>query len=169
MGTVKFRGEILIRGVNPYVLVSRKQADQIKTAWRKPLPVLVRVNGQPNEQWRINMMPVGDGNFYLYLHSDVRKASNTKVGDIVSIEISFDAAYRNGPQPVPEWFAKALIDHPIAKNNWEKLSPSRQKEIVRYLMNLKSSEAQARNVIRAIGVLSGEHEQFMGRLWHDGS
>jgi hypothetical protein len=44
---------------------------------------------------RINMMPVGDGRFYLYPHGDVRKASGTAVGDRVRVEIAFDASYRN--------------------------------------------------------------------------
>ncbi len=43
------------------------------------------------------MMPIGDGSFYLYLHGSVRKASNTKVGDKVSVEIEFDSEYQNGP------------------------------------------------------------------------
>lgn len=42
------------------------------------------------------------GSFYLYLHGDVRKASTTKVGDRVHVEVSFDAEYRNGPMhPMP--------------------------------------------------------------------
>ncbi len=54
-------------------------------------------------------MPVGDGSFYLYLHGDVRKASDTVVGDRVPVEIDFDPSYRNGPQhPMPAWFRQAL-------------------------------------------------------------
>jgi hypothetical protein len=51
----------------------------------KPLPVVVRINGKPADGWRINMMPVGDGSFYLYLHSNVRKASGEAVGDRVRL------------------------------------------------------------------------------------
>ena len=68
---------------NPYMHVSAKRAATIKSGWRKPLPVLVRINGKPEKAWRINMMPIGDGAFYLYLHGYVRKASGTKVGDRV--------------------------------------------------------------------------------------
>ncbi len=67
-----------IRGINPYVLVSAVRARKIKPQWRRPLPVLVRINGHPKKTpWRINMMPVGDGSFYLYLHESVRHASET--------------------------------------------------------------------------------------------
>jgi hypothetical protein len=57
-----------IRNANPYILVSAVRANTIKSGWRKPIPVMVRVNGKPDRQWRINMMPVGNGDFYLYLH-----------------------------------------------------------------------------------------------------
>ncbi len=168
--TVRFTATIKIRGINPYVLVSASRAKAIKAGWRKPLPVLVRVNGKPAKAWRINMMPVGNGSFYLYLHGEIRKASGTAVGDRVEIAIEFDASYRGGPQgPMPTWFKKALAANPVAEKNWEMLTPSRQKEIVRYLSNLKSPDARARNLARALGVLSGDKERFMARSWKDGA
>ena len=51
-----------------YIYVSPARARSIKPGWRKPLPVLIRVNGEPASlPWRINMMPIGGGDFYLYL------------------------------------------------------------------------------------------------------
>lgn len=44
-----FTATIKIRGINPYVVVSRIQARKIKPHWRKPLPVLVQVNGLPKK------------------------------------------------------------------------------------------------------------------------
>src|SRR5581483_12204633 len=97
--------------VNPYVLISPQEAAQIKSDWKKPMPVLVQVNGKPEEPWHINMMPVGDGSFYLYLAGIVRKASNTKVGDEIAVWIAFDNDYKNGPGEMPQWFAKVLETH----------------------------------------------------------
>jgi len=116
------------------------------------------------------MMPVGNGSFYLYLHGEIRKSSGTRVGDRVRVEIDFDSSYRNGPQhPMPRWFNQALAGHPQAKRNWIALIPSRKKEILRYFSRLNSSEARARNLARALAVLSGEKRRFMGRAWTDGS
>lgn len=156
-----------IRGINPFVLVSAARAKRLKAAWRKPLPLLVRVNGHPKEKpWRINMMPAGDGSFYLYLHETVRRASGTKVGDRVQVEIEFDAAYRGGPATaLPSWFLIPLSKNATAKRAWAALTPSRKKEIVRYLMTLKSDKARERNVVRALRVLSGANERFMARSW----
>lgn len=160
---------IEIRGINPYVLVSAEQAAQLKSGWKKPMPVLVQVNGKPDTPWKINMMPAGDGSFYLYLHNDIRKASGTKVGDTVEIELSFDEDYQNGPQhAVPVWFAEALNENPTAKTNWEALPPSRQKEVLRYYAGLKSTDAKQRNLEKAMHVLSGNESRFMARAWKNG-
>jgi hypothetical protein len=168
--TTGFSAVINIRGINPFILVSASRANAIKPGWRKPLPVLVRINGKPAKSWRISMMPVGNGNFYLYLNGEVRKASGTSVGDRVRVEVEFDADYRNGPQhPMPRWFKEALAGNPQAKKNWIALVPSRKKEILRYFSRLNSPDARARNLARAIHVLSGEAGRFMARAWKNGS
>lgn len=166
---MRFREEIKIRGINPYVHVDAKLASRLKENWRKPLPVLVRINGEPKEPWRINMMPAGDGSFYLYLRDPVRKASRTKVGDRVTIQLSFDNTYRGGPEHgLPRWFHTALKGNPAARNAWSALVPSRKKEILRYFISLKSPEAKARNLKRAMEALSGSEVRFMARPWKGG-
>ena len=169
MVSLRFKAPIKIHGINPYVMVSARRASELKPNWRKPMPVIVRINGKPDEPWLINMMPVGDGSFRLYLHETVRKASNTGVGDRVEAEVRFDAKYRSGPaHPTPAWFRDALRKNPIAKKNWEELIPSRKKEILRYFAGLKSAEARERNLARAMRVLCGTPERFMARSWSGG-
>jgi Bacteriocin-protection, YdeI or OmpD-Associated/Domain of unknown function (DUF1905) len=125
---------------------------------------------QTGQAWRINMMPVGDGSFYLYLHGNVRKASGTAVGQRVRVEIAFDASYRGGPQNrLPPWFKQALMANPQATSNWKALIPSRKKEILRYLSALKSPDARARNLSKVVRMLSGETGHFMARTWMNGS
>jgi hypothetical protein len=161
--SLTFNATMKIVGVNPYILVSAARAKKLKPAWRKPMPVLVRVNGEPKSKpWRINMMPMGTGSFYLYLHGEVRKASKTGVGDRVRIEVAFDEGYKGGPAPMPAWFRSALKKNPLALAGWKSQRPSRQKEILRYLMNLKSTEARARNVDRAVRLLAGEPVKLAG-------
>lgn len=169
MKPLVFNSIMQIRDGNPYIHISSERAKIIKTGWKKPLPVLVRINNKPDKAWQINMMPQGNGGFYLYLHGDVRKASNTKVGDKVEVEVVFDEKYRSGPMhPMPLRFKDALNKNPTAKKNWEALIPSRRKEILRYFSWLKSPEAKDRNLKRALGVLSGGSERFMARSWKEG-
>ena len=167
MSLLHFKSVIKINNANPYVLVNAVQATFLQKDWRKPMPVCIRINGQPNSSWRINMMPIGDGSFYLYLDGDVRKASKTKVGDEVAIEIKFDSAYRSGPvHPMPPYFQEALEKNSLAQQGWDTLTPSRQKEILRYFAGLKSIKAQTRNLEQVLFVLAGGKGRYMARDWN---
>jgi hypothetical protein len=170
MTPLHFTATIEIYDGNPYVLVSKRRAQILQKGWIRPMPVLIQINSRPTPPWKINMMPIGDGSFYLYLHGDVRKASRTNVGDRVEVDVSFDTAYKPGPMhPMPDWFRLALAQNPAAKANWDALIPSRQKEVLRYFSWLKSDEAQRRNLDKAMHVLSGKPGRFLGRPWLDGS
>lgn len=164
---MKFAAEIRIRGINPYVLVSAARARRLGEGWKKPMPVVVRLNGKPETGWRINMMPAGDGSFYLYLDAQIRKAAAAQVGDKVAVSVTFDAAYRTGPlhEMLPVLAAR-LEDNPVASARWEALSPSLRKEILRYLAGLKSEDAKLRNIERALRVLGGATERFLARDWN---
>src|SRR5271165_292446 len=105
---LRFRAPIEIRGVNPYVLVSAERAAKLKPDWRKPMPVRIQVNGKPDVAWRINMMPAGNGSFFLYLHGQVRKDSGTAVGHVVSVTIEFDGLKGGPSNPMPSWFRDGL-------------------------------------------------------------
>jgi hypothetical protein len=164
---LRFQAPIKIRGINPYVLVTAEQAARLKPDWRRPMPVRIQVNGKPEAPWRINLMPAGDGSFFLYLHGQVRKDSGTSVGDLVSITVEFDRQYKGGPaDPMPGWFGDKLQRNRAAQRGWNSLPPSRQKEILRYLGRLKSPEAQHRNVQKALHVLAGGQARFMARSWN---
>lgn len=165
--TLRFRARIELNGINPYVRVRADQAAKLKSPWRRPMPVRVQINGKPDTPWRINLMPVGNGDFYLYLHGSVRKASGTNLGDLVSVSLTFDDQYAGGPaHPMPTWFGDELAGNPEAKKGWAKLPPSRQKEILRYFAGLKSAAAQERNLRRALHVLAGGKARFMARGWN---
>jgi hypothetical protein len=164
---IRFRSRIGINGANPYLLVGAKVASQLKKNWRGPLPVRFLVSGKSDTLWRINLMPVGNGTFYLYLNGEIRKASNLKVGDLLTVDLQFDDEYKGGPlHPMPTWFGNELRRNPLAQRGWDHLTPSRQKEILRYFARLKSVEAKQRNLRRVLHVLAGGRERFMARLWN---
>jgi hypothetical protein len=165
--TVRFRSRIEINRINFYVLVRADQAARLMGNWRRPMPVRVKVNGTPDTPWRTNLMPVANAHFFLYLHGQVRNASGTSVGDLVSITLEFDDEYKGGPaHPMPSWFGDDLDRNPDAKKGWANLTPSRRKEILRYFAGLKSGAAQERNVRKALHVLAGGKARFMAREWN---
>jgi hypothetical protein len=169
VSALRFRAAIAIRGINPYVPVSARRASRLRPGWRKPMPVCVTVNGESSVPWRINLMPAGDGSFFLYLHGNVRKAAGVDVGDVVDVSLMFDEKYRGGPagRP-PAWFARELKENRSATQGWKRLPPSRKKEIVRYLSRLKSADAKQRNTQLALHVLAGGSGRFMARSWNSG-
>jgi uncharacterized protein YdeI (YjbR/CyaY-like superfamily) len=69
---------------------------------------------------------------------------------------------------MPRWFSRALNKNATAKKSWKELTPSRQKEILRYFANLKSDEARERNLAKVMHILSGKPGRFMARDWKDG-
>ena len=167
--TVQGTGVIKIIGINPYVLIAPREAARLRPGWRRRLPVRVRVNGG-RQNWPINLMPVGDGTFYLYLSGAIRKATVTCVGDQITYEIWFDESYAGGPQhDLPTAFAAALAADSAAQARYDALPPSRQKEITHYFAGLKSSGAIERNIQKALAALSGQPTRWLGRDWNGGT
>jgi len=149
-------------------LVGVDGASHLKQDWRRPIPVTFKINDVRDEVWRVNLMPVGDGTFRLYLNGKIRKTADISVGDIVNLDVEFDDGYRGGPlHQIPSWFGEELERNALAKRGWERLIPSRKKEILRYFAALKSSEARQRNLQRALNVLAGGKGRFMGRSWNE--
>lgn len=170
MHEIEFKATIELRGYNPYIAVSAEQAAAIAPGWRRPIPVLVQLNGGPTPPWRINMMPVGDGSFYLYLDNRIRKPTKTAVGDEVIVTLGFDADYRGGPaQDMPDDLTAALLGNTVAASNWEKLSPSRKKEVLRYLARLQSPAVRQSNMERLLHVLEGHEGRYLARQWTNGA
>lgn len=154
-----FTAKIYIIGVNPYVLLPAKILKAIfKDAGKDKgaIPVKGTINNHPFIQHLVKY----SGKWRLYLNTPMRKGTKADVGDTVSISISFDETIRE--TPMPEKLAAALSKNKKALKIFDGLSPSMQKEIKRYINNLKSEESIDKNVTRAINFLLGK-ERFIGR------
>ncbi len=145
----RFAATIGITGVNPYVDVPEPISRNL--GGRRHIPVAMTIDGHP---FAANLVPLGGGRFRLYLNGVMRKAAGKDVGDRVTIGLSLDKAPRI--EPIRPELAAALAENPAAAHAFEGLSPSRQKEILRYLNRLQKPESVARSVDRVIRVLHGE-------------
>ena len=154
-----FSAKIQIIGVNPYVLLP---AALLKYIFQKAgkdkgaIPVKLKIGGNDFIQ---NLVKYS-GKWRLYLNGPMRKAAGKDVGDIIAIMIGFDAKTRS--VPMHPKLEKAFKENTQARTAFDKLSPSRQKEILRYINFLKSEESVDKNVTRAIGFLTGK-QSFVGR------
>jgi hypothetical protein len=115
-----------------------------------PIPVRGTLNGKRFRQTVVKYQ----GAWRLYLNTEMRREAGVEVGDVARVEIEFDPAPRAAPMhPV---LGRALAKNKAARVAFEKLRPSHQKEILRYLNSLKSEKSAARNVEKVIRQLTGK-------------
>ncbi len=90
----------------------------------------------------------------LYINETMQKHAGVKPGDKVTIALCYDSVPRL--EPIPNLFAQALKKEKSAQAAFEKLAPSRKKEILRYLNNLKTEETLKRNTAIVVNYLAGK-------------
>lgn len=154
-----FKAKIKIIGVNPYVLLPEKVLKAVFTQAGKDkgsIPVYGTLDGHKYIQTLVKYR----GKWRLYLNGPMRKAAGKDVNDTAIITISYDPIERI--IPVHPKLLIAFNKNKKAKTVFDKLSPSRQKEIVRYISSLKSEDSVDKNIKRAIDYLLGT-DRFVGR------
>lgn len=155
----QFKALIDIIGINPFVFVPESiLANIFKQAGKDKghIPVCGSVNGNPYMQTLVKYK----GAWRLYINTNMLKNSPKRIGEEIDITIAFDPQDRT-LTPHPKWVA-ALAKNKKAKTVFDQLSPSKQKEIIRYLAQLKSEESIKQNIEKALGFLMGKN-RFLGR------
>jgi len=154
-----FSAEILKIGINPYVLLPEEVLQYLfKKAGKEKgyIPVYLIINKEKFIQHLVKY----SGKWRLYLNTPMRKTAGKDVGEIIDINIEYDEEKRT--TPMHKKFESVLNKHKNAKDCFINLAPSKQKEILRYLNNLKTEESLEKNIKRAINFLEGK-ENFIGR------
>lgn len=154
-----FKAVIQIIGINPYVTVPDRILQKIFKQAAKDkghIPVTGIVNEKTFKQTLVKY----NGVWRLYINTTMLPHSPKKVGEKIAITIAFDPEDRSIP-PHPE-LNKALAKNKKAREAFNQLPSSRQKEITRYISSLKTDASVERNIKRAINFLTGR-ERFIGR------
>ncbi len=155
----KFTAKLEIIGINPYVSVPEKILTAVKAQAGKdkgPIPIEGTINGNPFRQTLVRY----SGAWRLYVNLEMLKNSPKRIGETVVLAIAFDPADRS-IHPHPKLVA-ALAQNKQAKERFNALAPSKQKEMVRYISFLKTEASIERNVAKAIDFLLG-NGPFIGR------
>lgn len=150
---LSFSSKIQIIGINPYVLLPAKVLKELFKQAGKDKGA-IPVHGTLNRKKFIQNLVKYSGKWRLYLNTPMRKAAGIDVGDMADVEIEFDPKPRLLTMHVK--LKQALNKNKKAKTVFEKLSPSAQKEIIRYINNLKSEESRLRNINKAIAQLENK-------------
>jgi hypothetical protein len=150
-----FRAKIRLLDVNPYVAVPARERRAIfRAAGRDtgPIPVQGTLDLVPFRQTFVKYQ----GAWRLYLNTPLRRALGKDVGDVVDVQVEFDATPRH--EPLPALLKSALAERPEARRRYAALTPSRQKEICRYLNGLKTEQSRQRNLSKVLSYLCGESD-----------
>lgn len=154
-----FKAKLEIIGINPFVFLPEMVLQELFKHARKttsPIPVHGTINGTSYQQ---NLMKF-KGEWRLYINTMMLKKSPKRIGETIEVTIAFDPSDRS-LTPHPKLMS-ALNKTPEAQQKFESLSPSLQKEIIKYIASLKTEESVDRNVNRTIGFLLGKNS-FIGR------
>ncbi|MFN2500882.1 MAG: YdeI/OmpD-associated family protein [Pyrinomonadaceae bacterium] len=150
---VGFTAQIHKLGINPAVDPPAGVLNEIFFQAQRstnPIPVSGTINGERFLKTLVKYK----GAWRLYINGPMLAAAGAKVGDSVEIEMAFDPAPRK--VSIPEIFREALENNASAKKGFEELTPSRRKEILRYIGQLKTPAALERNVQKVIDRLLTE-------------
>lgn len=160
---IKFQAIIYKIGINPVIDPPGDVLDSIfLQAGRSkgPIPVCGLLDGAEFIQTLVKY----GGAWRLYINGPMLKAAGCNVGDTVTVEIGFDPRKRD--VPMPDRLREMLDTNKIASDAFNALTPSRKKEVLRYLGSLRSDEALERNIEKVIRTLVGESDAppiFMSR------
>lgn len=146
-----FNSKITKAGINPCVTVPKKITSQL-TATKGYIPVKGTIEGFFFQQ---TLCPVKGEGYRLYVNGPMMKSGNVQVGQIVAFIIEQDTLERNKNVPMPPAFKKKLKENKLL-DSFLQLSPSRQKEVNRYLNNLKTEEILIKNIDKMILVMKGK-------------
>ena len=113
----------------------------------------VAVKGSVNGvEFRSSLMPQGSGTHILVVNKQLRDKAKVEVGDTASFELALDTEPRVAE--VPDELRRALDANDDARNAFDKLSYSHQKEYVDFVSEAKRPATRERRAARAVQMLT---------------
>jgi hypothetical protein len=148
-----FTAKIYKLGINPAVDPPNDVLDSLFESAGKdkgPIPVYGMIDGADFTQTLVKFQ----GKWRLYVNGEMLRASGAKIGDEIRVEIEFDSRPREVSMPAR--LREALKLDKRAKIAFAELTPSRQKEIFKYINSLRTEASIARNVEKILQQLKGK-------------
>jgi Domain of unknown function (DUF1905)/Bacteriocin-protection, YdeI or OmpD-Associated len=112
------------------------------------VPVAGTVEGMP---LRSTLVSRGRGSYRLAIHGDIRKKLRVDAGAVVDVAIGRDEESREPQLPPP--LVLALRNAPKAQRIFRKMTTALRRQIVRYLMAVKSQATLERRVTKFVARL----------------
>jgi hypothetical protein len=112
------------------------------------IPVMGTVEGVP---LRSTLVPRGNGAYRLAIHGDIRKKLRVDTGAVVELAIRRDEESRE-PE-LPPVLVLALRNSPKAQQKFRTMTTALRRQIVRYLVSVKSQATLERRVQKFVARL----------------
>jgi hypothetical protein len=146
-----FKAKIYKVGINPCVKVPAGITAKMKVI-KGYIPVKGKILDHPFEQ---TLCPVKNDLYRLYVNGPMMKGANVKVGQTVSFTIEQADKQKDSDIPMPALFKKKLKENKLLATFLQE-APYRQKEVLRYLNNLKTEVSLLKNIDKLILVMKGK-------------
>ncbi len=111
------------------------------------VPVKGTINSFP---FRSSLMNMGDGHM-MVVNAELRAGAKCKAGDTVSVVMELDEDARK--IELPAYLKKIIASDPVAKEAWQKLAFTHQKEHVRAIEDAKRPETREKRIAAMLGML----------------
>lgn len=144
-----FKAKIYKVGINLVVEVPHRITKTMQPK-KGYIPVNGTIEGHPFQQ---TLCPVKDKPYRLYVNGLMLKGSGMSLGKTARFIIEQDLSDKPREDSVITTAFKKRLNTAGVWETFSKLTPSRQKEIVRYLHHLKTEESKERNLKKIVEVL----------------
>ncbi|HWA34119.1 MAG TPA: DUF1905 domain-containing protein [Cyclobacteriaceae bacterium] len=149
-----FKAKIYKTGINWCVDVPRKITERMR-----PTKGYIRIKGTINgARFMKSLVPVKNSPYRLFVNRQMMKTGKTALGKVATFVIAQDQAHaRKIPLPPP--FAAQLQANGLL-SAFTNLPPSRKKDILLYLNNIKTPPVLLRNIEKVVMQLKRKLEEF---------
>jgi hypothetical protein len=110
----------------------------------------IKIKGQINGfDFSKNLVPVKNKPYRLFVNLIMMKGANTALGKVVNFQIEQDHIKVIKNYPMPNLLAAQLIKTNLTED-FNKLTPARKKDILKYLNSIKTEATLANNILKVI-------------------
>ncbi len=139
-GTLEFTAEIYA-AQGGFVCLDLPKETIVNLGSKKRMPVIGNLNGYPI---RISVFPTGEDAHFMLVNKKMQRGAGVNVGDRVNVILQIDTAPRK--VEVPDDLRGALAQAKEAKEAFERLSYTHQKECVSWIEEAKRPETRERRI-----------------------
>jgi hypothetical protein len=101
-----------------------------------------------------NLQPMGNGNLFLAVKAEIRKAVNKREGDHVHITLFAD----NSPTEIPEEFKLCLLNEPNAYETFLSYTNGEQKTFIEWIYSAKADSTKVERITKVIDKIERENK-----------